>query len=90
MIDDPLVLDADALAALDAPLPVPALLTPHAGELARMLDVDRTEVEADQLGHARKAADRVRAGCPEFAAWWAAHPDTDVPVVPDPEWEAGE
>lgn len=30
--------------------------------------------------------DAWRAAC---AAWWAAHPDTDVPVVPDPEWESG-
>ena len=32
------------------------VLTPHAGELARMLDVERAEVEADQLGFARRAA----------------------------------
>jgi hydroxyethylthiazole kinase-like uncharacterized protein yjeF len=37
------------------------LLTPHAGELARMLDVGRDEVEADQLAHAREAARRF--GC---------------------------
>ena len=32
------------------------MLTPHAGELARMLGVEREEVEADQLGFARRAA----------------------------------
>ena len=32
------------------------VLTPHAGELARMLGVEREEVEADQLGFARRAA----------------------------------
>nr|MBA2465838.1 NAD(P)H-hydrate dehydratase [Nocardioidaceae bacterium] len=37
------------------------LLTPHAGELARMLEVERSEVEADQLGHARLAAEQL--GC---------------------------
>jgi hydroxyethylthiazole kinase-like uncharacterized protein yjeF len=60
----PLVLDADALAVVAEradPLPVPALLTPHAGELARMLGAERAAVEADQLGHVRAAADRY--GC---------------------------
>jgi hydroxyethylthiazole kinase-like uncharacterized protein yjeF len=54
--DVPLVVDADALQHLDAPLERPALLTPHAGELAAMLGVDRDEVEADQLAFARRAA----------------------------------
>jgi hydroxyethylthiazole kinase-like uncharacterized protein yjeF len=52
----PLVVDADALQHLDAPLDRPALLTPHAGELAAMLGVERGEVEADQLAFARRAA----------------------------------
>jgi ADP-dependent NAD(P)H-hydrate dehydratase / NAD(P)H-hydrate epimerase len=52
----PLVVDADALQHLGAPLDTPALLTPHAGELAAMLGVDRAEVEADQLASARRAA----------------------------------
>jgi hydroxyethylthiazole kinase-like uncharacterized protein yjeF len=52
----PVVVDADGLTGVRGVLDVPALLTPHAGELARMLDVDRAEVEADQLGHARHAA----------------------------------
>jgi hydroxyethylthiazole kinase-like uncharacterized protein yjeF len=54
--DVPLVVDADALQHLDAPLERPALLTPHAGELAAMLGVERAEVEADQLASARRAA----------------------------------
>jgi len=74
--DVPLVLDADALAHVRAlpdssanpPRQHPEdpltnrgwLLTPHAGELARMLDVERAEVEADQLGHVRRAAERFR------------------------------
>ncbi|HEX6518193.1 MAG TPA: NAD(P)H-hydrate dehydratase [Nocardioidaceae bacterium] len=57
----PVVVDADGLAALDGPLPVPALLTPHAGELGRMLGVERDEVEARRLAHAREAARRF--GC---------------------------
>jgi ADP-dependent NAD(P)H-hydrate dehydratase / NAD(P)H-hydrate epimerase len=52
----PVVVDADGLTGVRGVLDVPALLTPHAGELARMLDVDRAAVEADQLGHARHAA----------------------------------
>jgi NAD(P)H-hydrate repair Nnr-like enzyme with NAD(P)H-hydrate dehydratase domain len=32
------------------------LLTPHAGELAAMLGVERDEIEADQLASARRAA----------------------------------
>ena len=54
----PLVVDADALAALrDHRDPaVPVLLTPHAGELARLMGADRADVEARRLHHARAAA----------------------------------
>lgn len=34
------------------------VLTPHAGEMARMMDADRTAVTADPLGYARRAAER--------------------------------
>ncbi|MDO7868721.1 NAD(P)H-hydrate dehydratase [Nocardioides jiangxiensis] len=57
----PVVIDADALAAVERPLPVPAVLTPHAGELAAMLGISREEVEDDQLAAARRAADRFDA-----------------------------
>ncbi len=59
--DVPLVVDADALSHLPARLDRPALLTPHAGELAAMLGVDRAEVEADQLAFARRAASQWEA-----------------------------
>ena len=59
--DVPLVVDADALAHLSAPLEAPALLTPHAGELARMLETSRAEVEAAPLRHVRDAAHRYDA-----------------------------
>jgi hydroxyethylthiazole kinase-like uncharacterized protein yjeF len=52
----PVVVDADALAHVSGPLPVPAVLTPHAGELASMLGVERATVEAKPLEHARRAA----------------------------------
>ena len=51
----PLVVDADALVHVEPGLR-DAVLTPHAGELARMLGVEREQVEADQLGFARRAA----------------------------------
>lgn len=54
--DVPVVVDADALAHVSRPIGVPAVLTPHAGELARMLGVRRAEVEARQLHHVRRAA----------------------------------
>jgi hydroxyethylthiazole kinase-like uncharacterized protein yjeF len=57
----PVVVDADALAHVDGHLGVPAVLTPHAGELAAMTGVDRAEIEARGLAHARAAAERFGA-----------------------------
>jgi len=57
----PVVVDADGLSHVDGPLGVPVLLTPHAGELARMLGVEREQVESEQLRHAREAAERYGA-----------------------------
>jgi hydroxyethylthiazole kinase-like uncharacterized protein yjeF len=53
----PVVVDADALQHVAGPPPVPALLTPHAGELARLLSVERSAVEADPLAYVRRAAE---------------------------------
>ena len=53
----PVVVDADALRHVGDALPG-CVLTPHAGELAAMLGVERTEVEADPLRHACEAARR--------------------------------
>lgn len=55
--DVPVVVDADALRHVDGPMPG-CVLTPHAGEMAAMLDVAREEVEARPLEHARIAASR--------------------------------
>lgn len=52
----PVVVDADALAHVDGPLPDGSVLTPHAGELAAMLGVDRADIETRPLEHARRAA----------------------------------
>ena len=57
----PVVVDADALAHVGGPLGVPTVLTPHAGELAAMLGVQRGEIEARPLVHARLAARRFEA-----------------------------
>ncbi len=57
----PMVVDADALALVDGPLAVPAVLTPHAGELSRMTGEPRERIEAAPLRHAREAAARYDA-----------------------------
>ena len=57
----PVVVDADALAHVTGPLGVPAVLTPHAGELAAMAGAERSDVEARPLAHVRAAAARYDA-----------------------------
>ncbi len=56
--DVPVVLDATALQHLPDRLAARVVLTPHAGELATLLEVERSTVEADPWGHARAAAER--------------------------------
>ncbi|MGH8775578.1 MAG: NAD(P)H-hydrate dehydratase [Jiangellaceae bacterium] len=62
-LDDglPVVVDADGLRHVPHRFDGPALLTPHAGELARLLGEARDEVEARRLHHARAAAARWNA-----------------------------
>jgi len=58
----PAVVDADGLNALAAapegfrPSGAPLVLTPHPGEMARLLGVPNAEVQADRIGAARTAA----------------------------------
>ena len=59
--DLPVVVDADGLRYLPDRFTKPALLTPHAGELSRMLGVPRPEIEAQRLRYATVAADRFNA-----------------------------
>ena len=59
--DVPVVVDADALQHVSASLRSDAVLTPHAGELASMLQVARPDVEAAPLRHLQTAVDRF--GC---------------------------
>lgn len=63
----PLVLDADGLNAHAGRLPdlaarrAPTVLTPHAGELGRLLGIESAAVEARRLHHARAAAQAAAA-----------------------------
>lgn len=61
-IECPLVIDADGLNAFAGRLemlfrrPAPTVLTPHAGELGRLLERDSSEIDAHRLASAREAA----------------------------------
>jgi ADP-dependent NAD(P)H-hydrate dehydratase len=58
----PVVVDAGALEAVpSAPRRPSRVLTPNAGEMARLLDTDRKEVDADPLAAGREAARRFEA-----------------------------
>jgi NAD(P)H-hydrate epimerase len=63
----PMVLDADGLNAHAGRLgdlarrTAPTVLTPHAGELGRMLELDSAEIERERLLHARAAAEHSQA-----------------------------
>ena len=65
--DKPLVLDADALTLLAGSgrqalgRQAPTVLTPHPGEMAKLLDVDVPEVQSDRVTAALAAAERY--GC---------------------------
>ncbi|MBL8034761.1 MAG: NAD(P)H-hydrate dehydratase [Leptospiraceae bacterium] len=85
----PVVLDADALTIL-ARLPAGKkalndrfILTPHSGELARLLSTDTAAIEADRYAHARRAAKEW--GCTvvlKGAHTLIATPDGEVLVSP--------
>lgn len=54
----PLVLDAEAL-TLATSVTGPAVITPHAGELARILGLDRADIEADRASAVLRAVDEL-------------------------------
>jgi hydroxyethylthiazole kinase-like uncharacterized protein yjeF len=67
-VDVPLVIDADGLNALaghvEELLPRrrwPTVLTPHAGELGRLLGIDSEEISRNRMKHARAAAKEAKA-----------------------------
>lgn len=86
----PCVLDADALTALPATLRPDVLLTPHAGELARLLGIERSEVEANPLATARTAAARWNASVLiKGATQYCVRPDGQAVIaVAGPAWTA--
>ena len=62
--DRPVLVDADGLTILSQhrgmlPRAAPTLITPHAGELARLLGTDPAHIEARRLEHARRAAEQL-------------------------------
>ena len=62
--DLPALVDADGLTILSQhpdllPRRAPTLITPHAGELSRLLGTDSAAIEARRLEHARRAAERL-------------------------------
>ena len=61
-VDVPVVVDADGLHGLEpVEREAPLVLTPHAGELARLLDTDSDWVAAHRLEAAARCAERHRA-----------------------------
>jgi NAD(P)H-hydrate epimerase len=66
-IEAPLVIDADGLNAFAGALrrlaarEAPTILTPHAGELGRLLERDSEQVDAHRLAAAREAAEAAEA-----------------------------
>jgi len=88
----PMVVDADALRHLPTHGGHPAVvLTPHAGELARLLGLQRAEVEAGPLTAVRSAA--ARTGCTVLlkgATQYVASPGENRVwlAVPGPGWSA--
>lgn len=88
-LDRPLVLDADGINAVASGDRTvlrrdhPTVLTPHAGELARLLSTSSKEIAADRIAAARSAAERTGAvvllkGFPTVVAG----PDGDTVLVP--------
>lgn len=86
----PSVIDADALGVLPEKLPAGSLLTPHAGELAAMLGIERTAVTADPLSAARAAAAEHGASVLlKGSSQYIAEPSGRVSIaVPGPAWTA--
>lgn len=89
--DVPMVLDAGALEVLPAhALPEGCLLTPHAGELARLVGRNRDQVADDPIRHVRAAAAQTGATVLlKGATQYVADPDGRVLLaVPGPAWSA--
>lgn len=65
--DKPMVIDADALSALATRPAIltnargPKIITPHTGEMARLLSTDQKGIQRDRVGAAKKAVEKF--GC---------------------------
>jgi ADP-dependent NAD(P)H-hydrate dehydratase / NAD(P)H-hydrate epimerase len=87
----PAVVDADGLGYLPKPAPANWLLTPHAGELARLLEQERSWVEEDPVRAVRAGARRTGATVLlKGATQLVAAPDGGpvLVAVPGPAWTA--
>jgi hydroxyethylthiazole kinase-like uncharacterized protein yjeF len=87
----PAVVDADGLGYLPKPAPANWLLTPHAGELARLLEQERSWVEEDPVRAVRAGARQTGATVLlKGATQLVAAPDGGpvLVAVPGPAWTA--
>ena len=82
--DKPIVLDADALNLLSQQASAYTLehsiLTPHAGEAARLLGVSVDDVESDRFNYAKQCAQRYHATCVLKGAGTIIDNETSVAV----------
>ena len=87
----PAVVDADGLGYLPKPAPASWLLTPHAGELARLLERERSWVEEDPVRAVTAGAEQTGAtvllkGATQLVA--APNRGPVLVAVPGPAWTA--
>jgi hydroxyethylthiazole kinase-like uncharacterized protein yjeF len=87
--DLPVLVDADGLTILSTesgllPRAAPTLITPHAGELARLLRTDGASVAARRLEHARRAADGLGVTVLLKGSTTVVAPPGDQPVLVNP------
>lgn len=88
-VQKPLVIDADGLNALSRDTSIlegahsDLILTPHPGEMARLLGTDTATIQADRVGAAREAASRFRSIVVlKGARTLIAHPDGRMFINP--------
>jgi ADP-dependent NAD(P)H-hydrate dehydratase / NAD(P)H-hydrate epimerase len=88
--DVPVLIDADGLTVLAEhrqllPRGAPTLITPHAGELARLLGAERADIEARRLHYARAAAAALGVTVLlKGSTTVIADPDPGAPVLVNP------
>jgi hydroxyethylthiazole kinase-like uncharacterized protein yjeF len=87
----PAVVDADGLGYLPRPAPASWLLTPHAGELAKLLEQERSWVEEDPLRAVTAGAEQTGAtvllkGASQLVA--APNGGPVLVALPGPAWTA--